>query len=123
MLKENLEYKKVNNMTWKSMIRKEISDKDMKEMLEEDYDEEFQTGERGSDNSVQRDRDDTFDPVVREKMEHFNKIGTHTVREMLEELQDFIENTMPAIKKIVNEKVLREQLALAISFLERQEKN
>jgi len=110
-------------MTWKSMIRKEISDKDMKEMLEEDYDEEFQTGERGSDNSVQRDRDDTFDPVVREKMEHFNKIGTHTVREMLEELQDFIENTMPAIKKIVNEKVLREQLALAISFLERQEKN
>jgi len=52
-------------MNWKDTIRKEISDKDMKEMLEEGYDEEFETGERGSDNSVQRDRDDTFDPVAR----------------------------------------------------------
>lgn len=52
-------------MTWKNMIRKEISDKDIKEMIEEDYDKEFETGERGSDNSVIRDRDDTFDPVAR----------------------------------------------------------
>jgi len=114
-------------MTWKDMIRKEISDKDIEEWIKEEEAEreadEDWNKPRGSDNTVIRDRDDTFDPVVREKMEHFNKIGTHTVREMLGELQDFIENTMPAIKKIVNEKVLREQLALAISFLERQEKN
>ncbi len=29
-------------MTWKDTIRKEISDKDMKEMLEEDYDEDLE---------------------------------------------------------------------------------
>ena len=60
-------------MTWKNMIRKEISGKDMKDILDdEDYNnmmaesnKEFETGERGSDNTVIRDRDDTFDPMAR----------------------------------------------------------
>ena len=56
-------------MTWKDTIRKEISDKDIKEYIEErekweDEDEDWNKP-RGSDNTVIRDRDDTFDPVAR----------------------------------------------------------
>ena len=113
-------------MTWKNTIRKEISDKDMKEMIEEEEAEreadEDWNKPFGSDNTVIRDRDDYFDPNVREKMKLFNDIGTHTIREMLGELHDFLENTMPPIKKIVNEKVLREQIELAIGFLERRDR-
>lgn len=51
------------------------SGKDMEEILaEEDADEEFKTGERGSDNSVQRDRTDTFNPD--KEAEHLRRIMT-----------------------------------------------
>lgn len=46
--------KQVNNMTWKDEIRKEITDKDVKEFLEEDYDEDWDKP-RGFDNSRIRD--------------------------------------------------------------------
>jgi len=52
-----------------------ISGKDMEEILaEEDADEEFKTGERGSDNTVIRDRDDTFNPD--REAEHMKRIMT-----------------------------------------------
>jgi hypothetical protein len=51
------------------------SGKDMEEILaEEDADEEFKTGERGSDNTVIRDRDDTFNPD--KEAEHLRRIMT-----------------------------------------------
>jgi len=56
-------------MTWKNMIRKEISDKDIEEWIKEEEAEreadEDWNKPRGSDNTVIRDRDDTFDPVAR----------------------------------------------------------
>jgi len=52
-----------------------IPDKDMEEILAEgDADEEFKTGERGSDNTVIRDRDDTFNPD--KEAEHMRRIMT-----------------------------------------------
>tara|TARA_R100000773_G_scaffold21440_2_gene19034 strand:+ start:15503 stop:16054 length:552 start_codon:yes stop_codon:yes gene_type:complete len=52
-----------------------ITGKDVEEMLaEEDADKEFKTGERGSDNSVQRDRTDTFNPD--REAEHMRRIMT-----------------------------------------------
>jgi len=59
-----------------------ISGKDMENILEdEDYnnmmaesDKEFKTGERGSDNTVIRDRDDTFNPD--KEAEHMRRIMT-----------------------------------------------
>lgn len=52
-----------------------ITGKDVEEMLaEEDVDEEFKTGERGSDNTVIRDRDDTFNPD--REAEHMRRIMT-----------------------------------------------
>ena len=58
-------------MNWKDTIRKEISDKDIKEHLEErqrfeDEDEDWNKP-RGSDNTVIRDRDDTFNPDLTEE--------------------------------------------------------
>tara|TARA_R100000278_G_C5357352_1_gene124047 strand:+ start:214 stop:522 length:309 start_codon:yes stop_codon:yes gene_type:complete len=64
-------------MTWKDMVRKEITDKDIEEFLESEEEDVDWEKSRGFDNTVIRDRDDTFSPTART-----------TVADMVNEIKD-----------------------------------
>jgi len=85
-------------MTWKNMIRKEISDKDMKEMLEEDYDEDWDKP-RGSDNTVIRDRDDTFSPAARQRKLYIRSRLAEEAKMFLKDVEEHLDGIMPSIKQ------------------------
>ncbi len=89
-------------MNWKDVVKKEISDKDIKEMLEEDYDEEFETGERGSDNSVQRDRDDTFNPDLTEEQKKELGKAKQAIKEFISKFESSALNNPKTKKEFVD---------------------
>ena len=93
-------------MNWKDTIRKEISDKDMKEYLEErqrfeDEDEDWNKP-RGSDNSVQRDRDDTFNPDLTEKQKKELEKAKQAIKEFASKLELSVLNNPKTKKEFVD---------------------
>jgi len=93
-------------MNWEDIVKKEISDKDIKEYLEErqrfeDEDEDWNKP-RGSDNSVQRDRDDTFNPDLTEEQKKELGKAKQAVKEFASKLELSILNNPMTKKKFVD---------------------